>query len=152
MITTVKIVNISMPSEMPLIMLCWVAQSCPTLCNPMDCSQPGSSVHGDSPGKNTGVGCHALLQRIFPTWGSNTGLLYYRWILYCLSHQGSPREALAHVYWRKNRKSTSVERWAKPREALAPEWCSTRGFQDRAFKYSRSWAWTDSFDEQLQFK
>ena len=30
--------------------LCWVAQSCPTLCNPMDCS-PGSSVHGDSPGK-----------------------------------------------------------------------------------------------------
>ena len=38
-----------------------VAQLCPTLCNPMDCSPPGSSVHGDSPGKNTGVGCHALL-------------------------------------------------------------------------------------------
>ena len=35
-----------------------VAQSCPTLCYPMDCSPPGSSVHGDSPGKNTGVGCH----------------------------------------------------------------------------------------------
>ena len=32
-------------------------QSCPTLCNPMDCSLPGSSVHGYSPGKNTGVGC-----------------------------------------------------------------------------------------------
>ena len=39
-----------------------IAQSCPTLCGPMDCSPPGSSVHGDSPGKNTGVGCHFLLQ------------------------------------------------------------------------------------------
>ena len=36
--------------------------SCPTLCNPMDCSPPDSSVSGDSPGKNTGVHCHALLQ------------------------------------------------------------------------------------------
>ena len=36
---------------------------------PMDCSTPGSSVHGDSPGKNTGVGCHAFLQGIFPTQG-----------------------------------------------------------------------------------
>ena len=44
---------------------CSVSQSGPTLCNPMDCSPPGSSVHGDSPGKNTGVGCHALLQGIF---------------------------------------------------------------------------------------
>ena len=35
---------------------------CLTLCNPMGYSRPGSSVHGDSPGKNTGVGCHALLQ------------------------------------------------------------------------------------------
>ena len=50
-------------------------QSCPTLCDPMDCSLPGSSVHGDSPSKNTGVGCHALLQGIFPTQGSNPGLL-----------------------------------------------------------------------------
>ena len=40
----------------------------------MDCSMPGSSVHGDSPGKNTGVGCHFLLQGIFPTQGSNPGL------------------------------------------------------------------------------
>ena len=36
-------------------------QSCPTLCNTMDYSLPGSFVHEDSPGKNTGVGCHALL-------------------------------------------------------------------------------------------
>ena len=41
--------------------VCLVAQSCPTLCDPMDCSPPGSSVRGDSPGKNTGVGCRALL-------------------------------------------------------------------------------------------
>ena len=68
-----------------------VAQSCPALCDPMDYSSPVSSVHGDSPGKNSGVGCHALLQGIFPTQGSNPGLLRCRWILYCLSHQGSPR-------------------------------------------------------------
>ena len=37
----------------------------------MDCSPPGSSVHGILQAKNTGVGCHALLQRIFPTQGSN---------------------------------------------------------------------------------
>ena len=40
------------------------------------CSPSGSSVHGDSPGKNTGVGCHTLvLQGIFQTQGSNPGLL-----------------------------------------------------------------------------
>ena len=49
--------------------------SCPTLGNPVDCSLPGSSVHGDSPGKNTGVGCHALLQGIFLSQGSNPSLL-----------------------------------------------------------------------------
>ena len=32
-----------------------LSQSCPSLCHPMDCSPPGSSIHGDSPGKNTGV-------------------------------------------------------------------------------------------------
>ena len=44
----------------------------------------------DSPGKNTGVGYHLLLQGIFPTQGSNPGLLYFRQTLYPLSHQGSP--------------------------------------------------------------
>jgi len=44
--------------------LCLVTQSCQILCDPMDCSPPGSSVCGDSPGKNTGVGFHALLQGI----------------------------------------------------------------------------------------
>ena len=131
------------------------AQLCPTLCNPMDCSPPGSPVHGilqarimewvaisfsrgssrprdririscitggcftilatreawseshsvmsdslwphglysswNSPGQNTGVGSCSLLQGIFPTQGSNPGLPHCRWILYQLSHKGSPR-------------------------------------------------------------
>ena len=66
-------------------------QSCLSLCDPKDGSPPGSSVHGDSPGKNTRVCCHALLQGIFPTQGSNPGLPHCRQILYLLSHQGSPR-------------------------------------------------------------
>ena len=54
-------------------------QSCPTLWDPMDCSKPGSSGESwDSPGKNTGVGSHTLLQGIFPTQGLNLGLLHCR--------------------------------------------------------------------------
>ena len=49
--------------------------SCPTLCDPMDCSPPGSSVLGILQAKNTGVGCHALFQGIFLTQGSNPCLL-----------------------------------------------------------------------------
>ena len=84
--------------------LCLVSQLCPTLCDPMDCSLPGSSVHGDSPGKNTRVGCHALLQGIFPTQGLNPGLPHCRQILYPLSHQGSPRilEWLAFTFSRRS--------------------------------------------------
>ena len=71
--------------------MCLAAQSCSALCDPTDCSLPDSSVHGDSPGKNTGVGCHALLQGIIPTQGSNPALSHWRQILYCPSHQRSPR-------------------------------------------------------------
>ena len=89
--------------------LCQVTQSCLTLYNPMDCSLPGSPVHRDSPGKNTGVGFHAILQGIFPTQGSNPCLPYCKQILYHLSHQGSPVE-----YYSANKKNKfeSVEmRW-----------------------------------------
>ena len=55
-----------------------VAQLCLTLCNPMDCSQPGSAVYGDSSGKNTGKGCHALLQGIFQTQRLNQNLLHWQ--------------------------------------------------------------------------
>ena len=53
-------------STMSCVVLFLVTQSYPTLCNPMDCSQPGFSVRGDSPGNNTWVGCHALLQGDLP--------------------------------------------------------------------------------------
>ena len=53
-----------------------VAQSCPTLCDPMDCSLPGSSIHGIL--QNPGVGCHFLFQGIFPTQGSKPGLPHWR--------------------------------------------------------------------------
>ena len=54
--------------------LCLVFQSCSILCDPTDCSPPGSSVYRDYPGKDTGVGCHALLQGLFPTQGLNPGI------------------------------------------------------------------------------
>ena len=84
-------------------MLCLVAQSCPTPCDLMDYSLPGSSVHGESPSKHTGEGCHALLQGIFPTQGSNPGLRHCRWTPYRLSHQGSPRilEWVSYPFSRK---------------------------------------------------
>ena len=70
--------------------MCLVSQPCPILCNPIDCSPPGSSVHGDSPGKSTGLVCHALLQGIFPTQGSNPGILLCRRILYGLGFFTEP--------------------------------------------------------------
>ena len=67
------------------------AQLCLTLCHSMDGGLPGVLHPWDSPGKNTGVGCHSLLQRIFPTQGSNPGLLNWGQPLHHLSHQGSRR-------------------------------------------------------------
>ena len=74
-----------------LLLLYLVTQSCPTLCGPMDCDRPDSSVLGDSPGKDTEVGCHILSQGIFPVQGSNSCFPHCRWILYHLCHRGSPR-------------------------------------------------------------
>ena len=67
-----------------------VSQSCPTACDPMDYSPPGSSVHGIFPGKKTGLASHSLLPGIFWTQRSNLGVLHCTRILYHLSHQGSP--------------------------------------------------------------
>ena len=61
----------------------FLAQSCPTLCNSMDCSLSGSSVHGEC--KNTGVGCHGLLLGIFPIQEIEPRSPHYRQILYHLS-------------------------------------------------------------------
>ena len=56
-------------------------QLCLTLCDTMDCSLPGSSVHGNFPGKITGGGCHLLLQDFFPSQGLNLGILHCRQML-----------------------------------------------------------------------
>ena len=70
---------------------CWVTKSCPTFCNPMDCSPPGSSVHADFPSQKPGVGCYFLLPGIFPSQGSTPRLLHLlHWQVdsFLLSHWG----------------------------------------------------------------
>ena len=62
---------------------------------------------------STGVGCHFILQGIFPTQGSNLNLLHCRQLLYLLSHQGSPKRKWYELNWEKNLKiysSTSKRR------------------------------------------
>ena len=62
--------------------------------DPMDYSQPGSSCPWDFPGKNTGVGCHFLLQGFFLIQGWNWHLLHWQASSLLLSHQGTPGKAL----------------------------------------------------------
>ena len=96
--------------DRPKPSMCLVAQLCWTHCDPMDSSPPGSSVRGDSLGKNTGVGSLSLLKGIFPTQGLNPGLPHYSQILYCLSHREAPktniiinyRRNIIVCYWCKN--------------------------------------------------
>ena len=64
-----------------------VALLCLILCDSMDCSLPGSSVHGIVQASYTGVYKYSLLQRIFPTQESNLGLSHCRQILYWLSYR-----------------------------------------------------------------
>ena len=90
-------------------MLCLVAQSFMTLCNSKNCSPSGSSVHGNSPGKNIGLGYHALLYGIFPTQRLNPGLPQGR-ILDHLSHQRSPR-ILEKVVYPFSRGSFQSRNW-----------------------------------------
>ena len=72
--------------------VCSVTQSCPTLCDPLACSLPGLLCPWDYPGKNTGVGCHFLLQGIFLTQGWNPHLCLLHWQVDSLPlhHLGSP--------------------------------------------------------------
>ena len=83
--------------------LCVCAQSLSHiwLCDPMDCSPPGSSVHGISQGKNTGVGCLFRLQGVFPTQGSNPPLLcLLHWLVGSLPLEppGEPFSYLSPTY------------------------------------------------------
>ena len=78
-------------SLLHLATFCVLTQSCLTLCDLVDCNPPGSSLHGIFLAEVLKeMGCHFLLQRIFPTQGSNPGLPLCRQVLYHLSHQGSP--------------------------------------------------------------
>ena len=83
----------SLPKVLELAFIGFKASVCGKLfvfTDPMDRSPPGSSVHGDSPGKNTGVDCHALLQGIFPTQGLNPGLPHCgRFFTVCCCCQGA---------------------------------------------------------------
>ena len=79
-----------------------VSQSCPTLCDPMDTRLPHP---WDFLGKSTGLGCHFLLQGIFPTQGLNPGLPHCRQTLYRLSHWATwkaPALGLFSVKWNFN--------------------------------------------------
>ena len=69
------------------VCVCLVIQSCSTLCDPLDCSPPGSSVHRDSL-YWSGLPCSPPGD--LPNRGSNPGLPHCRQIIYCLSHQGAP--------------------------------------------------------------
>ena len=130
-------------------MLCWVPQLCPILCDPMDCSPPGTCVHGDSPGKNTRVGCHFLLQGLFPTQGSNPGLPHFRRILYHLSHQGSPRilEWLAYPF---SKESSQTRNWTRslalqadslPAELLGKPGAPLSGVKFQFCQWLAMWSW-----------
>ena len=70
-----------------------VAQLCLILCHPWTVAHK-APLSRDFPGKNTGVGCHFLLQGIFPTQGSKPGFLHCKQILDHLSHQGSPEKRI----------------------------------------------------------
>jgi len=108
-----RLSNIPLCVYMYCAVLCLVTQLCLTLCDPMDYSLPGSPVHGNSPGKNTGVGCHT--QWIFPTQGSNPGLPRWRRILYHLSHQGSPSIYYTDIIIIQHHASLRCTTW----------WCNT---------------------------
>ena len=72
--------NLSLNLAIPCTVHAKSLHSCPTLCDPMDCSPPGSYVHWNSPGKSTGGGYHCLLQQTFPIEGLTLHLLrLLRW-------------------------------------------------------------------------
>ena len=89
--------------------LCLVTQVCLTPCA---IARQAPLSMGDSPGKSTGVGCHALFQGTFPTHGLNPGFPHCKRVLYCLSYQGSPRilEWAAYSFFRR---SSQPRNWTR---------------------------------------
>ena len=105
------------------------------LCNPVDCSLPG---------KNTGVGCHFLLQGVFPTQGLNLGLPSFRQILYCLSHQGSPMAHAAAAAAAKSLQSCPTlcdPIDGSPLGSPVPGILQARTLEWVAISFSNAWKW-----------
>ena len=90
------------PTELDMTERLSTAQSESEICSGVSNSLRPHGLYSpwNSPGQNTGVGSLSLLQEIFPTQGSNPGLLHYRWIPHQLSHKGSPGilEAVAYPF------------------------------------------------------
>ena len=147
---------------MPLLLL--LSQfSCVRLCATHGQQPTRLLCPWDSPGKNTGVGCHALFQGIFPTQGSNPGLQHCRRILYHLNHQGSSRilEWVAHPFSRgsfRPRDQTRVSQiaggfftgWATREVQIYREWlqysCLENSMHRGAWRatvhgVAKSWTW-----------
>ena len=139
-----------------------VAPSCPTFCNPTDCSPCQSLCPWNSPGKNTEVGSHSLLQIIFPTQGSNLGLLHCRQVLHHLSHQGN--SSLKHIpkvllppclgleIWTCEFWGNTAFKWMRLapygrrfKEILVLPWCeTTTRCRKLCLTILISWPWTSS--------
>ena len=95
-----------------------VAKSCSALATPWTVWPARLLCPWDSPGKNTGVGCHLLLKGIFPTQGLHLGILQCRQILYQLSYEGTPtsyKEALLQWSWCTRKKK---QNWPWTRSSL----------------------------------
>ena len=104
--------TIILTEDTVLLMKVKVVQSCPDTLQPHGLYSPWNS-----PGQNTEVGSLSLLQGIFPTWGSHTGLPHYRQTLYQLSHQRSPPLAIScplHLFLPE-----SMQQWAPNQNALS---------------------------------
>ena len=128
-----------------------VTQSCLTLCDPTNLYSPWNS-----PCQNTGMHSLSLLQGIFPTQGSNSGLPHCRRILYQLSHKGSPRILEWGAYPFSSR-SSQLRNWSRVSciaegqskckfanvdilpSILFKRWAF---FYEKAGSYESCWSWT----------
>ena len=128
-----------------------VIKSCPALCDSMDYSLP--ACPWDFPGKNTGVGCHSLLQRMFPTQGSNLSLLCCRWVLY----RWATREVqglTSSIKWLREGSLNTQPPWPLwliwdgPMAWGFPKWLSGKELACQCKRHERCWLdpwfWEDS--------
>ena len=99
-------------------------------CHHMDCSPPDFLCPQDFSGKNTGVGCHFLLQGIFPTYGLNPCLLHWRAYSLPVSHLGSPFPSI--------RNSKSVIQFQGAFKSRMGEYKGNGGSWIPPFRYSNS--------------